>query len=80
MEIALITVAQFQQAEEAEVARELLDSSGIECYLKEDNPVQVFGPTNPVVGIKLQVRAEDEQAAREILSTPAAANDAPASQ
>ena len=74
MESNLVTIAQFQQPEEAEVTRELLDSSGIECHVKEDNPVQVFGPTNLVAGIKLQVRAEDEQAAREILASYSGGN------
>ncbi len=41
---------------------------------RENCSVQVFGPTNLVAGIKLQVRAEDEQAAREILASYSGGN------
>lgn len=64
----LVTIATFFFDREAIVAKSLLESAGIECFLDDSNIVrmeslspQVFG------GMKLRVRAEDEKSARELL-------------
>lgn len=60
----LVTVATFPEPIEASVARSALEAAGIEVYLRGET-------ANSMVPVaftaQLQVRAEDEEAARELL-------------
>lgn len=67
----LITVRQFRDLPEALLAKGSLDSAGIQTYLADDNLVRMdWFYSNLVGGIKLKVRAEDAEAANEILNQP----------
>jgi hypothetical protein len=60
----LVTVATFPEPLEAAVARSALEAAGIDVYMRGE----VANSMVPVAfTAQLQVRAEDEQAARELL-------------
>ena len=52
---------------EALVAKSILDSAGIESFLGDENLVRLGFHTALLAGIKLMVRAEDEETARKLL-------------
>jgi hypothetical protein len=62
----LITVARFESPIEAQIAKGVLESSGIECFLVGEN---VNSLLNAAFRVRLQVRIEDEEAARELLGS-----------
>lgn len=67
----LVTIRKFRDLPEAILAKGLLESSGIECYLADDNMVRMdWFISNFVGGVKLQVKTEDAEAANEILDQP----------
>ncbi len=67
----LTTLAQFRDLPAALLAKGLLESAGIECFLADDNMVRLdWFISNLLGGIKLQVKPEDEAAALEILEQP----------
>jgi DNA-directed RNA polymerase subunit RPC12/RpoP len=67
----LRTVRQFRDLPEALLAKGLLESAGIPCFLADDNIVRMdWFISNFVGGIKLQVRPEDEAAAVAVLDQP----------
>ena len=61
----LVTVAEYPDLSEGLVARAVLEQVGIACFLSDENTVSL---ANVAGGAKLQVAAEDEAAAREVLS------------
>jgi hypothetical protein len=66
-----ITIAQFNEPLEAEMARLRLQSAGIETFLSGENA----GMMEPGLGpLQLQVKADDEADARAILADPGIAN------
>lgn len=65
----LVTIRKFRQLPEALLAKGSLESAGIESYLADDNMVRIFVPTF-TGGVRLQVRAEDADAATQILDEP----------
>lgn len=65
----LVTIRKFRQLPEALLAKGSLESAGIESYLADDNMVRIFVPTF-TGGVRLQVRAEDADAAAQILDEP----------
>jgi hypothetical protein len=68
---ALVLLRQFRDLPEALLAKGYLESAGIECYLRDDNLVRLdWFISNFVGGIKLCVRPEDVQSARELLEEP----------
>ena len=72
MEDELIVVHAFGSLPEADLAKSALDAAGIEAMVKADSG----GGMRPAlawsgVGYQVLVRAEDEQAARDILDLPA---------
>lgn len=68
---ALAPIKQFRDLPEALLAKGCLESAGIECYLRDDNLVRLdWFISNLVGGIKLCVRPEDMQSARELLDEP----------
>jgi transposase-like protein len=68
MKDQFVTIARFQYSSEAQIVKGKLQSEDIPVFLKD----QVLIDTDPLIsravgGIKLDVRAEDEARAREIL-------------
>jgi len=64
----LVTIRQFRDLPEALLAKGCLESAGIECFLRDDNLVRLdWFISNFVGGIKLCVRPEDAQTARDLL-------------
>jgi hypothetical protein len=67
----LVVIRQFRDLPEALLAKGSLESSGIECFLRDDNLVRLdWFISNFVGGIKLCVRPEDVQNARQLLDEP----------
>lgn len=67
----LITVRQYRELSEAQVAKGVLESAGIACYLRDENAVRLeWVWSNLLGGVRLQVREEDREAAEEILTQP----------
>jgi hypothetical protein len=67
----LVTVCRYRDLSEAIVARSLLESAGIQAYLRDENLVRLdWQISNFIGGLRLQVEATDEAAAIEILSQP----------
>ena len=66
-----VTLRQFRDLPEALLAKGSLESAGIQAYLVDDNMIRMdWFYSNLLGGIKLKVRAEDAQAASEILNQP----------
>jgi hypothetical protein len=67
----LLTVRQFRDLPEALLAKGMLESAGITCFLHDDNMVRMdWLISNLLGGIKLLVRAQDLDLAEEILQEP----------
>ncbi len=67
----LVTVSRYRDLSEAIVARSMLESAGIAVYLRDENLVRLdWQVSNFIGGIRLQVEAEDEQNALELLRQP----------
>lgn len=67
----LVTIRQFRYLPEALLAKGKLDSASVECFLADDNMVRLDWLISDLLGgIKLQVNAEDVDAAHEILNQP----------
>jgi len=65
------TIRTFRDLPEALFAKGCLESAGIDCTLIDDNMVRLdWFISNLLGGIKLQVKAEDANAANQILSQP----------
>jgi hypothetical protein len=62
----LVTVGRFEDPTEAQMAKGMLESAGLDCFLVGEN-VNNLMPA--AFGVRLQVKAEDESAARELLET-----------
>jgi Putative prokaryotic signal transducing protein len=59
-----VTVERFENPVEAQMAKGILESAGVECFLVGEN---VNNLLQAAFRVKLQVRVEDEAAARELL-------------
>jgi hypothetical protein len=67
----LVTVRQFRDLPEALLAKGCLDSANVDTFLVDDNVVRLdWFWSNMLGGVKLQVDAENAEAANEILSQP----------
>ena len=64
MEFSRIYVA--HNLTEAYMIKNLLEGNGIECFMRDENMTSLY--TVPFGGIRLEVRADDAEKAREILS------------
>ena len=62
----LVTIRSFRGIPEAMLAKGMLDSAGIQCFVVDDNTGRMFGP-NTVGGIRMQVNSADANAAMELL-------------
>jgi hypothetical protein len=66
-----VTLRKFRDLPEALLAKGSLESAGIQAYLVDDNMIRMdWFISNLLGGIKLRVRAEDAEAASEILNQP----------
>lgn len=64
----LVMVNRFRDMPEAEIAASLLDSSGIDCFLADENTIRMdWLWSNLLGGFKLMVRPEDLDEARQLL-------------
>jgi HPt (histidine-containing phosphotransfer) domain-containing protein len=64
----LLTIRQFRDLPEALLAKSVLDSAGIECFLGDDNLIRMdWLWSNLLGGIKLRVRQEDALIAAQLL-------------
>ena len=67
----LVIVARYRDLSEAIVARTVVQSAGIFCFLRDENLVRLdWQLSNFIGGIALQVAAEDRAEAEELLSQP----------
>jgi hypothetical protein len=67
----LVTIRQFRDLPEALLAKGSLESSGIECFLADENLVRLdWFISNFIGGIKLNVRAADAENAQKLLDEP----------
>jgi hypothetical protein len=64
----MVTVGRFESPVEAQMAKGMLESAGVECMLVGENVNSLLGAA---FRVRLQVRTEDEAAARELLAVPA---------
>jgi hypothetical protein len=63
-----ILVGRYRDSGEAMIAKSMLDSAGIECFLGDENIVRIdWLYSNLIGGIKLMVRQEDAETARSLL-------------
>ena len=63
-----VMVGRYRDSGEAMIAKSMLDSAGIECFLGDENLVRIdWFYSNLVGGIKLMVREEDGETARKLL-------------
>jgi len=60
----LATVRRFESPVEAQIAKGMLESAGVECFLVGENVNNLLGAA---FRVRLQVRVEDEAVARELL-------------
>jgi len=64
----LVTVVSFVYPHELGIPQSLLESEGIECFVRDEFTVNVHPfYSNAIGGIKLQVRENDAQRAMDIL-------------
>ncbi len=67
----LVTIRRYRDLSEAIVARAVIESAGIFCFLKDENLVRLdWQVSNFIGGIRLQVSAADVESAESILSEP----------
>ncbi|RSL18040.1 putative signal transducing protein [Edaphobacter aggregans] len=62
-----VTVGKYIDSVDAHMARGMLESAGIECFLQGENANNLLGAA---FRARLLVHKQDEAAAREILGTP----------
>jgi hypothetical protein len=60
----MVTVGRFEDPVEAQMAKGMLESAGVECFLVGEN---VNNLLQAAFRVRLQVRVEDEAAARGLL-------------
>ena len=68
----LATVRRFESPVEAQIAKGMLESAGVECFLVGENVNNLLGAA---FRVRLQVRVEDEAAARELLAQTTEENE-----
>jgi hypothetical protein len=67
----LVSIRRYRDLSEAIVARSLIESAGIFCFLRDENFARLeWQVSNLIGGIRLQVPAEDAEAATELLDQP----------
>ena len=61
----LVTIAKFLEPVNAQLAKGVLESAGLECFLVGENVNNLLGAA---FRVRVQVRVEDEASARELLN------------
>ena len=64
----MVTVGRFESPLEAQMAKGMLESAGVECFLVGENANSLLPAA---FRVRLQVRVEDEAAARELMAQSA---------
>ena len=64
----MVTVGRFESPVEAQMAKGMLESAGVECFLVGENVNRL---SQAAFRVRLQVREEDQAAALEMLAQPA---------
>jgi hypothetical protein len=64
----LVTAGIFHTRPEAELAQMRLREAGIDAIVQTDNAGGMYPQFDAIIGIKLKVRAADEEQARELLA------------
>jgi Putative prokaryotic signal transducing protein len=72
-----VTIAEFIEPVFAQMARGVLESAGIECFLEGEHANGLIGAA---FWAQLQVHRQDEEAAREILDSTDGSDDASAAE
>ncbi len=62
-----VTVGKYLESIDAQMAKGLLESAGIECFLQGENANSLLGAA---FRARLQVHKQDEEVARQILADP----------
>lgn len=65
----LATIASFNSDHEAELARGVLQSEGIEAYISKDDCGGMPPHLQAITGVHLKVKLEDEIRAKEVLDS-----------
>ena len=65
----LVTVARFSSPVEAQIAKGMLEAAGVECFLVGENANNLL---QAAFRVRLQVKSEDEEPARELMAQTAA--------
>jgi len=63
----LVTIGRFESTVEAQLAKGALESAGVESFLVGENANNLM---QSAFRVRLQVRTEDEEAARELMDQP----------
>ena len=67
----LVTIRRYRDLSEAIVARGVVESAGIFCFLKDENLIRLdWQVSNLIGGIRLQVASDDVEAAETVLAQP----------
>jgi hypothetical protein len=67
-----VTVAWFDRIQDALIARSVLESAGIDCWIKNAEAVRIRGGRSlPHEGLQLQVLDSDAEVAHQLLQPPA---------
>jgi len=67
----LVTIQSFRDLQEAVLAKGMLNSAGIECFLVDDNTGRMLGfISNVIGGIRMKVNRVDAEAAMALLEQP----------
>src|SRR5215469_1585957 len=73
--VSRVTVGRFRDLSEALLAKGMLESAGIECFLADQDLVRMdWFYSNAIGGMRLQVKEDDAAAATEILEQPIPTN------
>jgi Putative prokaryotic signal transducing protein len=66
-----VTIRTFRDPSDAMMAKSVLDSADIPCFLKDENTVRIqWMWSNLIGGIQLQVQPQDIEIAEEVLASP----------
>jgi len=63
----LVVVAQFQNYQQAEIARQILEDNGIKGFATGENTSNLYGGISAIESPQLQVRESDSEKARRVL-------------
>jgi hypothetical protein len=75
--LELVIIGRYRDLPQGQIARSVLESAGIACYLRDENTVRNdWLLSNLMGGMRLMVNARDREAAEAILNSQELAGDA----